>query len=102
MTPGLFVGLERHLYLAVGLVVLVWVPHLRMPRWAARLLIPVAGASLWIYLLHWQVYPHLEDRWPLAATLLSVLVGILGWRLWEAGAGVVRRLVHRARPAPTV
>lgn len=100
MTPGLFIGLERHLYLALGLVVLVWVPHLRMPRWVAGLIVPIAGASLWIYLLHWQVYPHLEDRWPLAATVLSVLVGILGWRLWESGAGVVRRLVRHARPTP--
>ena len=41
----------------------------------------VAGASLYIYLTHWQVYPHLEHRWPLGGLLASLLVGIAVWRL---------------------
>ena len=36
----------------------------------------LAGASLSIYLTHWQVYPHLEMDHPFLATALSLLVGI--------------------------
>ncbi|PVG84564.1 AMP-dependent synthetase [Nocardioides gansuensis] len=88
IVPGFFGGPSRHLYLVGGLLLLVWLPHVRVPAVVARLVGPVAGASLWIYLAHWQVYPHLEDRWPLLATLASLAVGVAAW--WTVGAGMSR------------
>jgi hypothetical protein len=50
---------------------------------AARLGGVLAAASMWIYLVHWQVYPHLEYRNPPLATLLSLVAGVVAWRLWS-------------------
>jgi hypothetical protein len=43
----------------------------------ARLAAVLASASLYIYLSHWQVYPHLEDDYPVLAVGLSLVLGIL-------------------------
>ncbi len=79
--PGFFDEGARNTYVAAGLVALVWVPSLRVPDAVARLGGTLAAASLWTYLVHWQVYPHLEHEIPWLATLLSLLAGILAWRL---------------------
>jgi hypothetical protein len=45
----------------------------------------VAGASLFIYLLHYHV-DGLVTRLapsPLVSTVLAVAVGVLGWKLWN-------------------
>jgi surface polysaccharide O-acyltransferase-like enzyme len=97
LLPGFFgVAVERYAYVAAGLLLLVWLPQVRVPEWAARLLTPLAAASLWIYLVHWQVYPHLEDRWPLAATVLSLLAGVA---VWAATSALGRRTGHAQRGA---
>jgi hypothetical protein len=96
LLPGFFgTSAGRYLYLGAGLLVLVWLPHVRLPAWAARVVTPLAAASLWIYLVHWQVYPHLEDRWPLAATVLSLLAGVAAW----AATSWLGRRTSRARPS---
>ena len=86
LVPGFFSvgGVERHVYLALGLLALTWVPHVRLPAAAAHVAGLVAASSLWIYLLHWRVYPWFEVQWPLLATLLSLAVGVVA-------ATVVRR-----------
>jgi len=100
LLPGFFGGsVGRPLYLATGLLVLVWLPQLRLPAWVARAVTPLAAASLWIYLLHWQVYPHLEHRWPLAATVLSLLAGVLAWRLASVLGRYVSHLFARENVA---
>ena len=65
------------------LALLVWVPRIPVPRPVVRLLGVVAASSLFVYLTHWQVYPHLEDDHPLLATLSSFVVGIACWRAYE-------------------
>jgi hypothetical protein len=47
---------------------------------------------MWIYLVHWEIYPHLEHRIPLLATLLSLLAGVLAHRV---GSASERRLRGR-------
>ena len=97
MTPGFFGGPNRTLYVVVGLVLLAWLPHVRMPAPMGRLVGVLAASSLWTYLVHWQVYPHLEDRWPLAATSLSLLAGAAAW--WLVGRlGAMARRVAAAPP----
>jgi len=82
--PGFFVGdVERDAIVVAGLLALVWVSRVRLPAVAARLGGVLAAASMWIYLVHWQVYPHLEYRNPPLATLLSLVAGVVAWRLWS-------------------
>jgi acyl-CoA synthetase (AMP-forming)/AMP-acid ligase II len=82
--PGFFTdSAGRDLAVALGLLVLVWVPARRLPSWLAAPVGVLAAASLWIYLVHWQVYPWLEFRMPLAATVLSLLAGVVAWRAWD-------------------
>ncbi|GAA2127261.1 AMP-binding protein [Nocardioides bigeumensis] len=81
--PGFFDEGARDAYVAAGLLALIWVPALRLPTPVVRVLGLVAAASLWIYLLHWQVYPHLEHQVPWLATVLSLAVGVAAWWLVE-------------------
>ena len=88
-----------------GVVVLVWARRIRVPAPVARLAGTLAGASLFVYLTHWQVYPHLEWKAPLLATLASFAVGIAAWRAWEALLRrlrpVAQSLTRRAGPSTT-
>ena len=77
-----------------GVALLVLVPTLRVPRRLVGAVSVLASASLFVYLTHWQVYPHLEDSWPLLATLLSFAVGTGYWWLSRP---VLRALGRRLR-----
>ena len=102
MAPGFFGGPDRTLYVVVGLLLLAWLPHVRMPAPLGRLVGVLAASSLWTYLVHWQVYPHLEDRWPLAATLLSLLAGVAAWWLVGRLGSAARRLAAAPPRLPSV
>lgn len=78
-TVGFFGDGRREAVLLVGLLLLVWVPTLPLPRLAPRLVGPLASASLYIYLTHVQVHPLASDRWPLLGLLLSLAVGVAAW-----------------------
>ncbi len=96
---GYFGDLQRELLVLGGLAVLVLVPAVRLPRWVAAASGVLATASLWIYLTHWQVYPHLEMDHPWLATGLSVAVGIgYGWAMRPALRALGRRTRATARP----
>lgn len=87
---------QRDLVVAAGLLALVWLPTVPWPRVLVGVTGTLASASLYVYLTHWQVYPHLEDRWPLAGLLASLAVGVLAWRLVER----MPARVDRARRTP--
>jgi acyl-CoA synthetase (AMP-forming)/AMP-acid ligase II len=89
--PGFFGDLSREAVVVAGMLALVWVGSVRVPAWTARLLGMLASASLYIYLVHWQVYPHLEDRFPLLATVLSLLAGVVAWEVADRATPVVVR-----------
>ena len=74
---------RRDLIIAGGLLVLVWLPTVPWPRVLVGATGTLASASLYIYLTHWQVYPRLEDHWPLGGLLASLAVGVLAWRVVE-------------------
>jgi hypothetical protein len=79
--PGFFDDPVREAVVVAGILLLVWLRAVRVPDLVARVAGVLAAASLYIYLAHWQVYPHLEDEFPLAATLLSLLAGLAFWQL---------------------
>ena len=81
--PGFFEDPPREALIVAGLLVLIWVPAVRLPATVARVVGVLAAASMWIYLLHWQVYPHFESSLPWLATLLGLGIGVLGWYVAE-------------------
>ncbi|MFC5808476.1 AMP-binding protein [Streptomyces heilongjiangensis] len=91
-TPGLFQP-DQQLRTAVvitGLTLLIWVPALPSLGPLNRLTGLLAGSSLYIYLTHFQVYPHLQDDSPVLALLASLAVGI-------AYAAVATRVTRAVR-----
>lgn len=93
---GFFGDPVRELVICSAVAALLWARPVRLPRWVATSCGILAAASLSIYLTHWQIYPHLEYRLPLAATVLSLLVGVAYHRFCGAighVAGDVRRWI---------
>jgi acyl-CoA synthetase (AMP-forming)/AMP-acid ligase II len=85
----------RDAYVVIGILLLTWVSQVRVPAKAAALVGLLASASMWIYLVHWEIYPHLENRIPVAATVLSLVAGVLAWRLWTCAEARARRPTSR-------
>ncbi|MBA2444266.1 MAG: AMP-binding protein [Nocardioidaceae bacterium] len=77
--PGFFGDAGRETLVAVGLCLLVWVPTMRVPEPSIRVVSVLASSSLHIYLVHWLVYPHWENSYPLFALAASLVAGIAFW-----------------------
>jgi len=60
-TYGYFTDPRRGAFVVAGVALLLWVPALPCPRVVRRIAGVLASASLYIYLTHWLVYPHLEE-----------------------------------------
>ena len=92
----------REVTIIVGVLLLIWVPTLPVPARAARGVSMVATASLFTYLTHFVVYPHVMDVNSGLAVLASLLVGLAYWQVWTRTEAVTRALwsrVRRPRPA---
>jgi hypothetical protein len=102
-TYGFFGDVVRETLVVAGITCLVWVRSVRVPRPLLRPVTLVASSSLFVYLTHWQVYPHLEEDHPVLATLASFAVGIAAHRAYTAvrSPGTRLRLRRRARRAPS-
>jgi acyl-coenzyme A synthetase/AMP-(fatty) acid ligase len=90
---------SRELIILTGILLITWVPTLPVPRVAHRVIGPVAGASLYIYLTHLQVYPPLARLYgPAAAVAGSLLVGIGAWIVARRLIDGAEHAIRRARP----
>jgi acyl-CoA synthetase (AMP-forming)/AMP-acid ligase II len=77
MLPGFFGEWQREALVGVGVLLLIWVPQLSVPRVVVPVVSRLAAASLYIYLTHWQVYPTLVDRvGSVPALAASLVVGL--------------------------
>ena len=74
---------------------------MRAPGSVNRVVGAVAGASLFIYLTHWQVYPHLEINRPFLAVAVSVAVGLAAERLARPAMRRLGRTAGALSPAGT-
>ena len=92
---GFFGQPAREAVVIGGVVLLTWVATVQVPRLLGRAAGVLASSSLYVYLTHWQVYPHLEDRFPLLAVLASFTVGIGYWLLVTRVAAPLLKLVRR-------
>lgn len=96
--PGSFAGDQRAAAVAVGLLAVLWIRHVPVPRGTTRIVGLLASASLYIYLTHWQIYPTVTDHThPLLALTASLALGVAAW--WIAGHAT--RLAHRSRWSTT-
>ncbi len=79
-TVGRVDQLDRELRILAAVLALVWIRSIRIPTPVAMVVGKVAAASMWIFLLHWQVWPlftpWLNDR---VAYLVTIGVGVVAW-----------------------
>lgn len=98
LVAGFFGELHREVIVLGGFLLLLWRPQVPVTPLLARVAGVLAGASLFIYLTHWQVYPPLEDaghQW--LALVASLTVGIAYARVVRPVHQAVGRAVLRAR-----
>lgn len=88
----------RELLVIGGALALLWIGSVPVPRPLDRFVTLVASASLFIYLTHWHVYPHLEQDHQVLAALASLAVGIAVWWGYVALRRGIRRRQPQARP----
>jgi acyl-CoA synthetase (AMP-forming)/AMP-acid ligase II len=96
--PGFFNSGPREALVAAGVILLVWLPRLAVPRplnWLAGVL---AGASLYIYLTHWQVFPLLDQVSGGLATVASLAAGVAVAALLRVGRRLPRPAFLAGRP----
>ena len=91
---GFFGDLQREAVVAAGILLLVWLPGVRAPKPLVKALGVVASSSLYIYLTHWQVYPHLEVDHSLLAVVCSLAVGVGYWKLSKPVTRELSRLTR--------
>ena len=56
---------------------------------------PLAAASLYIYVIHWQVLEHLWGS-PVPAFVASLAVGVAYWWMWSKGVPAALRALSAA------
>ena len=96
--PGFWDSMPgREATVVAGLLLLTWVPAVRLPGLAARAAALVASASLYVYLTHFAVYPHLMAYSSPLAMAACVLVGVVYWKATTGGGRRVGALVERLR-----
>ncbi|SDP47072.1 Acyl-CoA synthetase (AMP-forming)/AMP-acid ligase II [Pedococcus dokdonensis] len=82
----------REVTIIAGVLLLIWAPTLPVPAVTVRAMSAVASASLFVYLTHFAVYPHVMPVSSGLAVLASLAVGLLYWKVWGwASAAVGRR-----------
>ncbi|MGY4102559.1 AMP-binding protein [Nocardia sp. R16R-3T] len=86
--PGYFGVPDREQLVMSGLLLLIWLPTVRVPAMVAGVAALLADSSLFVYLLHWQVYPPFGQHY-LAALLASLAAGVVA-------SWVVTNLRHRS------
>jgi acyl-CoA synthetase (AMP-forming)/AMP-acid ligase II len=81
--PGFWPDMPtREATIILGLLALVWLPTLTLPSWLARAASVVASASLFVYLTHFVVYPHLMAISSPLAMAASLALGVAYRQLW--------------------
>jgi acyl-CoA synthetase (AMP-forming)/AMP-acid ligase II len=79
--PGFFDNPIRECTLLAGILLLIWLPSIPVPKGLRRLTVVLASASLYAYLVHWLVYPPLAGISPALAVVASLAAGAAYWAL---------------------
>ena len=95
--PGFFNDPPREATLLAGILVLIWLRTLPVPRGLQRLTVLLASASLYIYLTHWLVFPPLVSIHPAVAVVASLASGVAYWALVTRLLSLYRHRAERRR-----
>ncbi|WP_447009914.1 non-ribosomal peptide synthetase [Saccharothrix hoggarensis] len=96
LIPGTFDDRSREAVVVVGLVLLVAVARVRLPKAVVAAVTLVASASLYIYLTHYAVFPALLDHLPRWLVVVASLVaGVVTWQVAERYRRVAARWCRR-------
>ncbi len=102
-TVGTFSGNPRRDLLTLAVVLLVvWVPTTRVPRVLVPAVMVLASASLFVYVVHWQVLQELRPS-PWLAFGAGLAAGVAAWWLWTRAGSVLGRArgtLSRRPPRP--
>ncbi len=103
--PGFFDNANREYTLLAGILLLIWLPGIPVPKGLRRLTVVLASASLYAYLVHWLVFPLLAGISPVLAVAASLAAGIAYWALCMRVVNAVTcrrtRSKNPAKPVPT-
>lgn len=88
MVPGRMEDLSREIVVIAGLILLLSLSRLPVPRALLTPLSLLASASLAIYLTHYAVFPHLQPEVP--AAIVWVVCITVGCAVWSGITRVVR------------
>ncbi|MGL3805965.1 AMP-binding protein [Paeniglutamicibacter sp. R2-26] len=91
--PGLFPNEYRNATIMVGMLVVVWIATIPVPRFLHRAVSVLAGASLYIYVSHWLVFPLFNKQYPALAVATSLVVGIAYGALATRGMNLAERVL---------
>lgn len=79
--PGFFDNATRECTLLAGILILIWLPSIPVPKVLLRVSVVLASASLYAYLVHWLVYPPLAGISLALAVAASLAAGATYWAL---------------------
>ncbi|MGH3390825.1 MAG: AMP-binding protein [Actinomadura sp.] len=96
--PGFMDNHVREATIGAGLLLVVWVRTLPVPRPLVPVLAVLAGASLYVYLTHFEVYRSTD--WALVNFALALGVGLLTWSVATRLTGRLGGRLHRRRGEP--
>ncbi len=97
--PGLFDNDLRNATILAGMVLLTWVGAIPVPRFLHRAVAVLAGASLYIYVTHWLVYPLFDKTDAALAVAVSLVVGIAYGAVATRAMNLAERFLPNRRPA---
>ncbi len=91
----------RGLVVGIGLLVLIWLPRLPVPRVVRPVVAGLAAASLWIYLTQWAVLvPLVGTIPPVGVAVVALLLGVAATAVaGRVEAALVDRWRHRGTGA---
>ena len=96
--PGFFDSTWRNSVIIALLLLLTWAPTVLVPAALRHVAGVLAGASLYIYLVHWVVYPAVREYSGWLAVVASLLAGIGYWLLASRVLPVAVRMWRARRP----
>ncbi|RIQ21635.1 AMP-binding protein [Jiangella rhizosphaerae] len=100
--PGFFGNSAREIAIVGGVALLLWLATVPCPAQLQRMVSVLASSSLYVYLTHWQVYPHLDDIHPALAVAASLATGASVWWLAARATTLVSGLGARLGAARAV
>ena len=99
LVPGFFEETARGSLVLAGLLLLLLVPRIPVPRVLVRPIGAVASASLAIYLTHYLVIAELEGVAPLVVVAVAVATGVAAWTATPVALRLLRTAGLRS-PSP--